>query len=119
MTDMDPNGLLDLAEDLLNGTNGSSEAHVRTAVNRAYYSAFISAYCWLRNNGEVFGSRSIHSEVRKRLNKKDRKMATKLEMLHEKYRVPADYDPTIGAVNGHSAKEAIGIARPIVLKYTP
>ena len=66
--------------------NDSSEASLRTAINRLYYAAFLAT----RDALGVSGSRTIHGRVSGELRRYDRLAGERLERLFELRRL-ADY----------------------------
>lgn len=83
----DPLDFLTLAQSL--ASSGAQECELRTAVGRAYYSAFLVA----RDKMRVQQRRKVHSETVKRLRKIKgyRSIADELEELFE-LRTVADYE---------------------------
>ena len=88
----DPIDFFSLSKQICDDLNYNEEARLRTAINRAYYSAFLSCYLLLSKQGKKFKNKyTIHKDVRKACNNLDRTIGNKLEKLHEDYRVPSDY----------------------------
>lgn len=63
----------------------------RTAIGRAYYAAFLVSYVFLMKMGSSINSGQIHRDVREHLMRFDTRIGSKLESLHNHYRVPCDY----------------------------
>ena len=75
---------LALAKGLRELADGSSEAVLRTALSRSYYSVFHAAYV-------LFGSVS-HADIAMKLGSLDPKLGEQMEKLQQ-LRMQADYDP--------------------------
>ena len=80
----DPSGFLRIAESL--AARDSSEASLRTAINRTYYAALLAS----REALQVSGTRHIHGRVIGELRRHDRRAGDQLEKL-EILRGLADY----------------------------
>jgi uncharacterized protein (UPF0332 family) len=109
---------LELAKDLA-GQRGagytSSEAAWRSAVSRAYYSAF----CWVRNYAEVklgFQMKQTaddHRSLREHLKRRGKKqVASRLNRLRE-WRNACDYNDKVDDL-GHCVSTAIEFATKII-----
>lgn len=108
---------LALAKDLAGrgGVGYSSEAARRSAVSRAYYSAF----CWVRNYAEAnlgfqkTGTHKDHGHLIEHLRKKRRvQLASRLDKLR-KWRNACDYNDEVPDLD-HFVKNAIGIAEKAI-----
>lgn len=105
----DPVGFFQLAEDL-HGSQTSNEAHIRSAISRAYYASFLCA----RNAAGITGTSSdTHQKVSEHyLKNKKAKLANQLKSLRIK-RNDADYD-TSKTLQRRDSGEALRLAREIL-----
>ena len=109
-----PSELMLLAKKLVEDVDYSPESRYRTAVNRAYWSAFLAAYVMLLKRGKSFPNVGrIHKDVRLAVQDELPKIGNKLEKLHEDFRVPADYY-VFQSIDKARAQESIRISEVIV-----
>jgi len=102
----DPLNFLNLAEKL---AEKDEEAHLRTAISRAYYASFLIARDKLRIKVQI---PEVHREVIKELYTKSSIAAENLHLLR-RLRNFSDYDVLI-KVNTEDARKAIESARNII-----
>lgn len=87
----DPEGFLELANNLLDDENYDFEGRTRTAIGRAYYAAFLFTLKRLQELGANFREDyRIHKAVIEKLKTKNAGLGSKLNALFD-YRVDADY----------------------------
>jgi hypothetical protein len=99
MKAFDPEGFLELANQLLSDKKYDSECKIRTAIGRAYYAAFLNAQNKLESMGESFtDEHRIHFDVITKLKERDAGLGDKLDALFE-HRVKADYKMDAKVVN--------------------
>ena len=108
----DPLDFLKLANELV---YSKDEAKLRTAISRAYYSAFLSCREWLRFKGwRLYNDARDHVAVKKGLKRYiGRKVSDKLNYLYRKLRGDADYELT-KVIHKQTAIKAIKLANIIV-----
>ncbi len=108
---------LELAKDLSGQTTAgySSEAAERSAVSRAYYSAF----CWVRNYAEAHlgfqktKTAEDHRLLREHLKRQGKpQLASRLDKLR-KWRNECDYDDEVPKL-GHRVRNAVAIAEKTI-----
>ncbi len=107
----DPLDFLKLANDLV---YSKDEAKLRTAISRAYYSAFLYCREWLRSKGwPLYGDGRDHNEVQMGLKKYiGRKASDKLSSLR-RLRGDADYELT-KVVDKQVVIKAIRLANVVI-----
>lgn len=99
-------------------TMPNAEACFRTAVSRAYYSAFCMTRRHVENtDGAAFDGGDAHKKLREHLKKSGdtlkRKIANQLEGLHFN-RKKADYDDTLREKPRNMAAKAVAAAEKIM-----
>lgn len=92
MSDFNYNEFYNLSKQIYSDNNYEEEARYRTAINRAYYSAFLAVYHhYILQGFKIKNKNRIHKEIREKLQSELPKIGNKLEKLHNQYRVPSDY----------------------------
>lgn len=88
----DPEKLLNFVELIRRKSELQTEAGVRTALNRSYFSVMLKAKTRLESSGTIFSdNEEIHQEVVEKIKEKNSKLGDKLNNLLE-YRIKADFD---------------------------
>ena len=100
----DPLEFLQVADSL--SDRGSSEANLRTAVNRIYYATFLAT----REALQTQDRRRIHGRVIGELKRHDRHASRHLDMLMD-LRVAADYQLEVQESDRNDWRENYGLAR--------
>lgn len=111
----DPSQFLELADKLVPDNRYEEVSRSRTAIGRAYYSAFLMAKKKLEDLGYSFHEPDIlgiHQQVIEKVLVKDSTTANRLETLR-RYRIDADYKMET-QINSNIGRICVNISRTIL-----